>query len=74
MLDRTDLNEGNFWNLEDEMGRISRIFGKDSGGLEQGRETLIGLKRRHISKKELLEFSGCGCGDVSSCSQRRLQR
>lgn len=58
MLDRTDLNEGNFWNLEDEMGRISWIFGKDSGGLEQGRETLIGLKRRHISKKELLEFSG----------------
>lgn len=58
MMYRADIKEGNFWNLEEEMGRVSWTFGKDSGGLEQGRETLIDLKRRYISKKELLELSG----------------
>lgn len=58
MIYRADLNEGNFWNLADEMGRISWIFGKDSGRLQQGRETLIDLKRIRISKKELLELRG----------------
>lgn len=44
---------------------------KDSGNLEWGREILRDLKKRHISKKELVEL-GHLFGDMSTCSQRWL--